>query len=224
MDRKLAEQKQKQLRISLPQIVREEYEMILLAGIFESSFGNKLVFRGGTALRMAYGSPRFSDDLDFTQLQKIEEEEFQKWCQTTAEANSNLELIEALKKYYTLYAKFRVTDSVLSQPIGIKIEISTRKEKWEKGKDYQLKNLRSQVTPVTVLAQVIDLKRLLKEKQSISPPRVRDIFDIWFINQSLGQRVSMDFKGFKTTEVKRELHRLLPEGEWQLIKKWLTKE
>lgn len=224
MDRKLAEQKQKQLRISLPQIVREEYEMILLARLSESDFGDRVVFRGGTALRMAHGSPRFSDDLDFTQLKKIGEEEFQKWCQKTAQATPNMELIEALKKYYTLCAKFQVTDPVLSQPIGIKIEISTRKEKWEKGEDYQLKNLKSGVTPVTVLAQVITLERLLKEKQNISPPRVRDIFDIWFINQSLGRRVPMDFKGFKTTEVKRELHRLLPEGEWRLIETWLTKK
>lgn len=224
MDRKLAKQKQKQLRISLPQVVREEYEMIILSSIFGSGFGEKLVFRGGTALRMAYGSPRFSDDLDFTRLEKFEEGEFQKWCQKTAQENPNLELIEALKKYYTLYAKFRVTDPVLFQPIGIKIEISTRKEEWEKGKDYQLKNLKSEVTPVTVLAQVITLERLLKEKQNISPPRIRDIFDIWFITQTLGKPVPMDFKGFKTPEVKRELHRLLPEGEWRLIETWLAEK
>ena len=65
MDKQLALEKQKILKIPLVQIIREEYEMVLLNSIFDSSFGSKLVFRGGTALRLAYSSPRFSDDLDF---------------------------------------------------------------------------------------------------------------------------------------------------------------
>jgi len=48
----------------------------------------KLVFKGGTALRLAYGSPRFSDDLDFSELKTIELKKFQKWCQETTKANS----------------------------------------------------------------------------------------------------------------------------------------
>lgn len=224
MDRQLALGKQKQLRISLIQIVREEYEMFLLNRIFESDFGNILVFRGGTALRLAYGSPRFSDDLDFTQLEEIKENNFQDWCKVTAQANPNLELIEALKKYYTLYAKFRVKDPVLTQAIGIKLEISVRKEKWEKGKDYTLMNLRSDVTPLTVLAQIASLEWVRKEKQNISPPRIRDVFDIWFIGQALKEPKEMDFTGFSAKSVRRELYRLLPEGNRKMLETWLPKE
>ena len=53
------------LQISIDCIVREEYEILLLKEIFESEYGTKLVFKGGTALRLAYGSPRYSEDLDF---------------------------------------------------------------------------------------------------------------------------------------------------------------
>lgn len=224
MDRRLALEKQKTLRISLVQIVREEYEMVLLNSIFESSFGNKLVFRGGTVLRLAYGSPRFSDDLDFTQIEEIGEKDFQGWCKNIAQATPNLELIEALRKYYTLYAKFRVKDAVLPQTIGIKVEISVRKEKWEKGKDYTLMNLKSEVTPITVMAQVAGLEWIRKEKLTISPPRIRDVFDLWFIGQVLKKPVEMDFSQFKASQVKRELHRLLPEGTQRLIETWLPKE
>lgn len=224
MDKKLALEKQKTLRISLVQIVREEYEMVLLNGIFDSSFGNKLVFRGGTALRLGYGSPRFSDDLDFAQIEGIEEGDFRQWCKKIAQTTPNLELIEALRKYYTLYAKFRVKDATLSQTIGIKVEISVRKEKWEKGKDYILMNLKSEVTPITVMAQVASLRRIKKEKLTISPPRIRDVFDIWFINKTLKKSVEMDFSQFKAGQVKRELYRLLPRGKQGLIETWLPKE
>ena len=224
MDKKLAQELQKTLKISLVQIVREEYEMILLNSIFDSSFSNKLVFRGGTALRLAYGSPRYSDDLDFTQITEIKEKDFQEWCRKIAQATPNLELIEALKKYYTLFAKFRVKDAVLSQEIGIKVEISVRKETWEKGKDYTLGNLISEVTPITVMAQVVSLEWIKKEKLTISPPRIRDIFDLWFIGQALKKPVEIDFSQFKIGLVKRELHRLLPEGKQKLIETWLPKE
>ncbi|MBU0618675.1 nucleotidyl transferase AbiEii/AbiGii toxin family protein [Patescibacteria group bacterium] len=224
MDKSLALEKQKTLRISLVQIVREEYEMVLLNNIFESSFGNKLVFRGGTALRLAYGSPRFSDDLDFTQIGKIKEKDFQEWCTKIAQATQNLELIEALKKYYTLYAKFRIKDPVLPQTIGIKVEISVRKEKWTKGKDYTLMNLKSEMMPITVMAQVASLEWIKKEKLTIFPPRIRDVFDLWFIGQVLKQPAEMDFSQFKANQVKRELHRLLPEGKQKLIETWLPKE
>jgi predicted nucleotidyltransferase component of viral defense system len=45
--------------------VREYWEMLILKELTESLLGEKLVFIGGTALRLVYNSPRFSDDLDF---------------------------------------------------------------------------------------------------------------------------------------------------------------
>ena len=104
MDIQLAAAKARSLNISLVQIVREEYEMIILNRIFESPFGQKLIFRGGTALRLAYNSPRFSDDLDFSQLKPIKVKEFQTWCQETVESNPYMKLAEALKKKFTLFA------------------------------------------------------------------------------------------------------------------------
>lgn len=224
MDKQLAIKKEQQLGISVVQIVREEYEVVLLNRIFDSGMGSKLVFRGGTALRLAYGSPRFSDDLDFSQLEDIKVGEFKGWCELTAKFNPNLELVEALKKQFTLFALFKVKDPVLSVPISIKVEVSTRKEKWEKGKDYTLMRLRSDVTPLTVLAQVVSLERIEREKRCISPFRVRDIFDLWFIGQKLGKNYPMAFSGWEAKEVKRDLNRLLSKGARRLIESWLPKE
>lgn len=224
MDKQIAVKKEQELGISTIQIVREEYELILLSRIFDSILGSKIVFRGGTALRLAYGSPRFSDDLDFSQLKKIKVSEFNNWCRQTAEYNPNLELVESLKKYFTLFALFKVRDPVIPETISIKIEISQRRQIWKKNTDYTLIRLKSEITPLTVLAQVVSLERIEKEKRSISPFRIRDIFDLWFIGQRLNKKYILDYSGFKKNEVKRELNRLLPKGARRLIEPWLPKE
>jgi predicted nucleotidyltransferase component of viral defense system len=221
MDKQLALQKQKQLRISVDRIVWEEYEMVLLNRIFEGDFGKDLVFRGGTALRLAYHSYRYSDDLDFTQLNDIPLEQFQAWCQETAKAIPYVALDEALQKFYTLYARFKITDPTLERPLGIKVEISRRKQTWTQGDDYILKQLSSEVTPITVLAQVATLAQIEREKESIDPLRIRDIFDLWFIRSQRGEAVEMNFAQYSVREVRGDLHRLLPEGKWQLLTRWL---
>ena len=86
MNKQLAVSLQQQLGISTVQIIREEYEMTILNRLFNSRLGKKLIFRGGTALRLAYNSPRFSDDLDFSNIEDITEKDFQVWCEQTAKA------------------------------------------------------------------------------------------------------------------------------------------
>ncbi len=224
MERQLALSLQQKLGISVIQIVREEYEMLLLNRLVGESFGGKLVFRGGTALRLAYNSPRFSDDLDFSCLTNITEKVFKSWCKQTARSIPYLRLDEALRKYFTLYAMFKVKDPSIPETISIKVEISTRRENWLIERDYQLLTLRSAVTPITVLAQVASLAKIEREKQTINPPRIRDIFDLWFIGQLLKKDHRLDFSSFSPKEVKRELHRMLAAPHRRLLEPWLPKE
>lgn len=222
MNKNLANSLQNKLHIALDNIVREEYEMVLLQSIFGSNFGSQLVFRGGTALRLAYGSPRFSDDLDFSALKSIEEKTFQKWSKETASINPNLTVTDCHQKFYTLSALFKVVDPTLPQAFSIKIEISTRKNGWIKGANFTLANISSQITPLTVTAQVATLAKIEAEKLAITPPRIRDIFDLWFIGQKLGKNTPMDFKNFPRREVISELHKYLSQPDWRLIELWLT--
>jgi predicted nucleotidyltransferase component of viral defense system len=225
MDKQLASNLQTKMHVAVDKIVREEYEMILLQSLFNSSFGAKLVFRGGTALRLAYGSARFSDDLDFSVVGSVGEKTFTQWCQGAAKAaNPSLTVTDCRQKFNTLFALFKVTDSTLPQPISIKVEISTRANGWEKGKTYLLANISSQVTPITVTAQVATLEKIEQEKLAIRPLRIRDVFDLWFIGQRLGKNTSMDFRGFPPREVLAELHKYLAQPDWRLIETWLPKE
>lgn len=49
-------------------ILKEYLQYKVLNIIFNSDYANKLVFLGGTALRIIYGNTRFSEDLDFDNL------------------------------------------------------------------------------------------------------------------------------------------------------------
>ena len=46
-------------------VVREYAQTIILRAIYQTKFGRKIFFMGGTALRFAYDLLRFSEDLDF---------------------------------------------------------------------------------------------------------------------------------------------------------------
>ncbi len=211
MNKELAEQLSKKLKISTPQIVREEYELIVLKEIYSSNLADKVVFKGGTALRLAYDSPRFSDDLDFSVLKNANTDDFIDVCKNISSNNPNIELVESLKKFNTLFALFKINDSSISQNFSIKIEISTRKEDLKKDKDYSLILLKSSVSPINLIGNTFSLEKILSDKLNIEPKRIRDVFDIWFIKQNLGDKdIKMDFSGFNKNEVKRELNKLLP--------------
>jgi len=47
-------------------IFREYLQLLFLSYLYQEKKANKLFFKGGTALRLIFGSPRFSEDLDFS--------------------------------------------------------------------------------------------------------------------------------------------------------------
>ena len=51
---------------TLDNVVREYFQQLFLSRLYEEKGSDKLLFKGGTALRIIWQSPRFSEDLDFT--------------------------------------------------------------------------------------------------------------------------------------------------------------
>jgi len=49
-----------------PNIIREYFQHVFLMELYKLPDAEKIMFKGGTALRIIYGSPRFSEDLDFS--------------------------------------------------------------------------------------------------------------------------------------------------------------
>lgn len=62
------------LRAFKESILKEYLQYKILNSIFNSEYAGKLAFLGGTALRIVYGSTRFSEDLDFDNFDLTEPE------------------------------------------------------------------------------------------------------------------------------------------------------
>ena len=223
MDLTTAQSLSQRLQISLNYIIREEYEILLLKEIFESEYGSSLIFKGGTALRLSYNSARFSEDLDFTLIKEFEREKFKSFLKELEKKYPTIISIEVRDKYYTIFGLVRIREDYLDHIFSIKIEISKRKREWVKDKDYTVRIIRSEVTPLTVLAQVASQEKILEEKQDALKNRkaARDVFDDWYINQLLKKEVKPKFEGYNKKQVVAELHRLLPRHFWKLINSWL---
>ena len=222
MDQNLAESAAKRLKIAVEQVVREELELSILKNLFESGIGTALVFKGGTALRLAFGSPRFSDDLDFSASSAIPEEAFRTAARAALKGLPEATLVEALAKRFTLFALYRFVVSYIARPFSIKVEVSTREESRRQADESELRLLSSEITNLTVLARVATLERALQDKRAAFAARrqPRDLYDLWFISQKLGLPFQADLAGSDPLIVRRELRKYLPRTHWSVIDQW----
>lgn len=56
----------KKFQTRIENIQREYLQHLFLSYLYQLEGSERLLFKGGTALRIVFGSPRFSEDLDFT--------------------------------------------------------------------------------------------------------------------------------------------------------------
>ncbi|MGB9706971.1 MAG: nucleotidyl transferase AbiEii/AbiGii toxin family protein [Microgenomates group bacterium] len=204
-------------------IVREEYEMIFLKALMESPWGKCLVFKGGTALRLAYQSLRFSEDLDFALIKKIKWGELKKILEEVAKDLPTVKVKELTEKYYTYFGLFSIKEDYLPQPFLLKIEISKRPVKWKEGKDFQLLQLTSLVTPLKTSGFVVTRERIFADKKKAFRQRVkgRDLYDLWWLAQYFKKKPVLANGRFEKKKISAELKRFLPKGNWWLIEKIL---
>ena len=216
MELSLAQQKAAELQIDRTQVVREYWELVILKGLFDSPFGRDLIFKGGTALRLVYDSPRFSEDLDFSLLRDSLQGKFSTLVGKIIAPFPELSLTDLEEKYYTYLGEIKVAESYLPFPFRIKIEISKRKIRSYK---WNLKLLNSPVTTVQALAQVGTLEQIYQDKLSCLKGRAKpkDLFDLWYIAQKLKIAYSPGKVDFRKGDLVRELRKYLPKTFWPAI-------
>jgi len=221
MEQSIAEQKARELKIDKTQVVREYWELIILKGLYESSLGRYLIFKGGTALRLTYGSPRFSEDLDFSLIKNALKGKFSSLVKKMIAPFPELSLTDLEEKYYTYLAEMKVTQNYLPFPFRIKIEISKRQTK---GYQWELKLLSSPATVIQVMGQVATLEQIYKDKLACLEGRAKpkDLFDLWYISEKLKIPYSSKKMSIKKQELIRDLRKYLPKDFWPAIER-LTK-
>ena len=187
--------------------------------IFEQKWAEKLVFKGGTALRLAYQSPRFSVDLDFSVLAKINPKDFFSFLNSLERKYPKLEIIDQKDKLYTLYAQIRIKELFLNRSFSIKIEISKRKNQFKRN-EYLPKVLKTSVYPLEVLCDTATLEKIYRDKINTVQNRraPRDLFDLWYLSEKLNKPFKPPKTKLTKKEIKSELHRLLPKNYQKAVK------
>ncbi len=113
---------------------REYCQHLFLSFLYQRPEAEKLLFKGGTALRIILKSPRFSEDLDFTGSGIVQETVEELFAQTLSEIEKSglkVDIVEAKKTTggYLGIAAFFLYDL----KIKIQIEVSLRNRKRLRG-------------------------------------------------------------------------------------------
>lgn len=184
----ILEQFPQHLRIHRESILKEYLQYKILNSIFQSPYAGKLAFLGGTALRILYGSTRFSEDLDFDNFYLTEKEFIN--LGTIIKKDLELEGLEVEVGAVTSNAyrlKIRIPkilfDSGLSPLIEqrILIQVDTVPQNFDYIPDQPLLNKFEIFTQINAVPK--DLLLAQKIYASVNRKRImgRDFFDIVFL-------------------------------------------
>lgn len=170
-----------------PNIVREYFQHIFLGELYKLPDTEKLLFKGGTAFRIIYGSPRFSEDLDFSlfgvlpsQIKSFVEELFVKVLAEMERIGIKVEI--GTKSDVTTGGYFGVATFKMFeyQPVGVEINISVRNGRDMHGEVDSVSN--NFVPTYTVIH--LPQSELVEEKifdALVKRKKPRDFYDLYFI-------------------------------------------
>jgi len=212
---------------------REYVQHLFLNYFYQQPSTNKIFFKGGTALRLVYGSPRFSEDLDFSSpladINLIERAALEVLREIEKEGIKT-EIVESKSTsggYLGIFS-FKLAEVI----VALQLEISSR-DRRVKGEVVTVAGdfIPAYTIVVLPLEQLVGQKiRALQERQ-----KPRDWYDLYFILRAnllpVSQRAVLNqlLLKLKTTKINfaGELKLFLPQSHWPVIKNFkesLTRE
>lgn len=198
--------------IARDQLLREEVEIAILDSLANHRLGTLVAFYGGTALRLAYGSPRFSEDIDLITVKPVTFSIFGDFISTLVKENDKWTLKDIKDKRQTMFALILIKDQKLKHNFSVKIEIHKPIKKINLDLELSLiKSPTSIFEPLLLVPTLEELKRL-KIAAIMDRKKARDIFDLWYIDQSLKTNFVLPDKipRFTEREFTNELKVFLP--------------
>lgn len=211
-----------------PYIIAREYaQHNCLSELYKLKGSENLLFKGGTALRIIYQSPRFSEALDFTGIKGISYLEIENILTNTLKNLSdwgfNVDIIEAKKTTGGYLAKTVL--SFLTFKILLKIEISFRQNRQKIVKE--ISSIRNEYIPNYDIIH-LPQEEIINGKISalLDRSKPRDWYDLYFFLRqgmltpkqkkilpeilSKLEKIKMDFR--------KELKEFLPYSHQMIIK------
>ncbi len=215
-------------------IIREYFQHLFLSQLYRLERAEKLLFKGGTALRIIYGSPRFSEDLDFSifnteqyQQKKIIEDLFTRVLAEIEKIGIHVEIGPkpgATREGYCGDAVFKLYGY---QPAGVEINVSSRNGRDMKG---EVDSIASDFVPTYNVYHLPQVE-LVEEKifdALLKRKKPRDFYDLYFIlrkgllgleqKKRLVNKRSVIESGAEEIDFKGELSVLLPRDQQGIIK------
>lgn len=205
-------------------IFREYLQLVFLSYVYQEKEAGRIFFKGGTALRLLFGSPRFSEDLDFSTdyneseviklLKKIEEKINKELSGLT---------IRALHKGKE-GIRFRISYSqdTFQYPLSIRLDFHRQKSVLHT----HVSTLTTRF-PVMIFPQIshVSEEGILIEKFEALDARKkgRDIFDIWFLLSrglnigKIDKKTVKNIENFPQSLLEKDLGKFLPRSQKQII-------
>lgn len=208
---------------------REYFQHLFLSYFYKQPEAGDTYFKGGTALRLIYQIPRFSENLDFSSsvkdIKKIEHTVINTLAEIEREG-VDTELTEATETTGGYLATMQFRNN--GDRIATRIEISLRNGKKEKG---ELVTIASDFIPPYTLVQLVQ-EQIVEGKIAalLSRKKPRDFYDFYFllranmipIKSKELLRGALD--ALQTSDIRfdYELKRFLPQSHWAMIRNFKT--
>ena len=205
-------------------IFREYLQIIFLSYLYQEKDSNNIIFKGGTALRLLFGSPRFSEDLDFStnyqdsQITKL----LKKIVEKISRELPDLKLSPLYKGKEGIRFRIMFRSDEFKYPFSIRLDFHRQ----ELIKNIEVSTLTTQF-PIMIFPQIFHLSggEILKEKFEVLENRNkgRDIFDIWFLlsrgiqNEGQENKIIESLESFPQSLLEKDLGKFLPIGQKQII-------
>lgn len=213
---------------SLGNVLREYLQHLFLTKFYKEPLSENFLFKGGTALKLLFGSPRFSEDIDFSGIKDSISYErlLEKVLIGLSSENIKVDLLESKPTSGGHLAI--ISFSLLGKRLELRNEISFRPQKALRG---EILLVTSQITPAyKVYALSKELLVGEKVRALMTRQKPRDFFDLYFIlrKEELRQVLKLTPEQRKKiitqlgnrdkVEIGRELKRLLPKSFWHIVK------
>ncbi len=195
--------------------IEKDYALnLILKALYQQT--DSMALKGGTGLRKAYfKNYRFSEDLDFTMLSKIELSELEKLVRKViraAKRDSGINFHDIVRSEeningYEIDIYFRIFRRG-GNPLRIKFDIT----KTEKERIVLPLNKKQIIHPYSddcsAFALVYSIQEIMAEKlrSLFERTRARDIYDVWYLSKNIDYSQSIDI-----FTVKCEFKRLTPD-------------
>jgi len=165
-------------------IAREYLQHRFLSFFYKKEKSSEIYFKGGTALRIVFDSPRFSEDLDFT-AGKIKISEIEDLIVDTLGSLSKEGLVGDIRESKKTSGGFLaiIDFQIHNYNLALRIEISAR----EKGQSIkgEFAQINSALSPAYILWHLAT-EQLIHEKiqATLTRAKPRDFYDIYFLLRS----------------------------------------